>query len=109
MSTWDPARTAEFFDEYGEREWTRFEDGRTPGPSLTTHLRILEGYVRRGDRALDAGSGPGRFTLILVAVRHAEAFDDPRYHADVRTCRTDCCSRPGGGSGRDRRRIPSRV
>jgi hypothetical protein len=45
VSTWDPGRTAEFFDEYGEREWTRFEDGRTPGPSLTTHVRMLEGYV----------------------------------------------------------------
>ena len=66
MSTWDPIRTAEFFDEYGEREWTRFEDGRTPGPSLTTHIRMLEGYVRPGDRVLDAGSGPGRFSLELV-------------------------------------------
>ena len=76
MSTWDPARTAEFFDEYGEREWTRFEDGRTPGPSLTTHLRILEGYVRPGDRVLDAGSGPGRFTLELLRLgAHVTALD----------------------------------
>jgi SAM-dependent methyltransferase len=66
MSIWDPARTAEFFDDYGEREWTRFEDGRTPGPSLTTHVRILEGFVRRSDRVLDAGAGPGRFTLELL-------------------------------------------
>ena len=65
MSTWDPSRTAEFFDDYGEREWTRFEDGRTPGPSLTTHTRMLEGYIRPGDRVLDAGAGPGRFTLEL--------------------------------------------
>ena len=66
MSTWDPARTAEFFDEYGEREWTRFEDGRTPGPSLPTHIEMLERYVRAGDRVLDAGSGPGRFALELL-------------------------------------------
>ena len=76
MSTWDPARTAEFFDEYGEREWTRFEDGRTPGPSLTTHTRMLEGYVRPGDRVLDAGSGPGRFTLELLRLgAHVTALD----------------------------------
>lgn len=76
MSTWDPARTATFFDEYGEREWTRFEDGRTPGPSLTTHIRILEGYVRSGDRVLDAGSGPGRFTLELLRLgAHVTALD----------------------------------
>ena len=73
---WDPARTAEFFDDYGEREWTRFEDGRTPGPSLTTHIRMLEGYVRPGDRALDAGSGPGRFTLEMLRLgAHVTALD----------------------------------
>jgi SAM-dependent methyltransferase len=76
MSTWDPTRTAEFFDEYGEREWTRFEDGRTPGPSLTTHIRMLEGYVRPGDRVLDAGAGPGRFTLELLRLgAHVTALD----------------------------------
>ena len=63
MSSWDPARTAEFFDEYGEREWTRFERGVTPEPSIAVHTRMLEGYVRPGDRVLDAGCGPGRFTL----------------------------------------------
>jgi SAM-dependent methyltransferase len=76
MSPWDPARTAEFFDDYGEREWTRFEDGRTPGPSLTTHIRMLEGYVRPGDRVLDAGAGPGRFTLELLRLgAHVTALD----------------------------------
>jgi SAM-dependent methyltransferase len=76
VSTWDPARTAEFFDDYGEREWTRFEDGRTPGPSLTTHIRMLEGYVRPGDRVLDAGAGPGRFTLELLRLgAHVTALD----------------------------------
>jgi SAM-dependent methyltransferase len=76
VSAWDPARTAAFFDEYGEREWTRFEDGRTPGPSLTTHIRILEGYVRPGDRVLDAGCGPGRFTLEMLRLgAHVTALD----------------------------------
>jgi SAM-dependent methyltransferase len=76
MSTWDPARTAEFFDDYGEREWTRFEDGRTPGPSLTTHVRMLERYVRPGDRVLDAGAGPGRFSLELLRLgAHVTALD----------------------------------
>ena len=73
---WDPARTAEFFDDYGEREWTRFEDGRTPGPSLTTHIRMLEGYVRPGDHVLDAGAGPGRFTLEMLRLgAHVSALD----------------------------------
>jgi SAM-dependent methyltransferase len=76
VSTWDPARTSEFFDDYGEREWTRFEDGRTPGPSLAIHTRMLEGYVRPGNRVLDAGAGPGRFTLELLRLgAHVTALD----------------------------------
>lgn len=76
MSSWDPSRTAEYFDEYGEREWERFESGVTPGPSLTIHTRMLEGYVRPGDRVLDAGAGPGRFTLELLRLgAHVTALD----------------------------------
>ena len=63
---YDAAAAASFFDEYGEREWTRFEDGRTPSTSLTTHVHYLERFIRPGDRVLDAGCGPGRFTLELA-------------------------------------------
>jgi SAM-dependent methyltransferase len=76
VSTWDPARTAAYFDAYGEREWERFESGVTPRPSLTIHTRMLEGYVRPGDRVLDAGAGPGRFTLELLRLgAHVTALD----------------------------------
>ena len=64
--TRSPERTAEFYDEYGEQEWTRFEDGRTPAAALDIHVRFLERFVEPGQRVLDAGSGPGRFTLELV-------------------------------------------
>lgn len=76
MSTWDPARTADYFDQLGEGEWTRFEDGRTPGLGLAAHVRTLEAYVRPGDRVLDAGAGPGRFTLELLRLgAHVAALD----------------------------------
>ena len=57
---------AVFFDEYGEREWTRFEDGRTPPQSVAVHLEQLRRFVERGDRVLDVGAGPGRFTIELA-------------------------------------------
>jgi SAM-dependent methyltransferase len=66
MSTWDPRRTAEYYDAFGEKEWTRFEEGVTPPAGLDIHVRFLERFVRSGDRVLDAGAGPGRFSLELV-------------------------------------------
>ena len=57
---------AGFFDEYGEREWMRFEDGRTPPQSVAVHLEQLRRFVEEGDRVLDLGAGPGRFTIELA-------------------------------------------
>ena len=64
--SWDPERAASFYDEYGEREWTRFEDGRTPAPSLDVHLDRVRHFVKAGDRVLEVGAGPGRFTIELA-------------------------------------------
>jgi SAM-dependent methyltransferase len=65
VNGWNSERTAQFFHAYGEQEWLRFESGRTPHGSLATHIEMLEAYVHAGDRVLDAGAGPGRFTLEL--------------------------------------------
>jgi len=65
---WDPERAASFYDEYGEREWTRFDEGRTPGPSLDVHREHLRRFVHAGDRVLDVGAGPGRFTIELARI-----------------------------------------
>lgn len=62
---YDAAAAAAFYDEYGKQEWTRFEDGRTSAVSLATHLHYLRRFVASGDRVLDVGCGPGRFTLVL--------------------------------------------
>jgi ubiquinone/menaquinone biosynthesis C-methylase UbiE len=58
--------TAAFFDELGEREWTRFEDGRTPPQSVAVHIRELRRFAKEGDRVLEVGAGPGRFTIELA-------------------------------------------
>lgn len=66
MTTWNPERAAEYYDEFGEQEWLRFETGRTPAAGYDIHVRFLERFVEPGQHVLDAGAGPGRFTLELA-------------------------------------------
>jgi SAM-dependent methyltransferase len=68
VAVYDPVEMAAFYDAYGEREWTRFEDGRTPSVSIATHTAYLERFVAPGDRVLDAACGPGRFTIELARI-----------------------------------------
>ena len=63
---YDPEHIARFFDDYGALEWERFDSSPMDRVSLEIHLRFLREHVRPGDRVLDAGAGPGRFTLELA-------------------------------------------
>jgi hypothetical protein len=53
---YDAQAAAAFYDEYGEREWTRFEDDRTPAASVATHTHYLLRFVAKGDPAITAGT-----------------------------------------------------
>jgi ubiquinone/menaquinone biosynthesis C-methylase UbiE len=64
--TYDSSRAAAFFDEYGEQEWTRFEQVRMGAANFGVHAEYLRRFVRAGDRVLDVGAGPGRFTIELA-------------------------------------------
>ena len=55
-----------YYDEYGDREWTRFELGPIARVNLEIHRRFLARLVKPGDRVLEAGAGPGRFTIQLA-------------------------------------------
>jgi SAM-dependent methyltransferase len=63
---YDPEYIARFYDAYGDREWNRFDASPMDRVGLEVHRRLLEEFVRSGDRVLDAGAGPGRFTLELA-------------------------------------------
>lgn len=64
---YDASRPAAHFDEFGAGEWTRFDEGGRSSPvSLEVHKHYLHRFVRPGDRVLDVGAGPGRFTIELA-------------------------------------------
>ncbi|HEX9892317.1 MAG TPA: class I SAM-dependent methyltransferase [Gemmatimonadales bacterium] len=63
--TYSPAAIAAYFDTLGAGEWERFERTLGDRVSLAMHTGLIEQYVHSGDRALEIGAGPGRFTEIL--------------------------------------------
>lgn len=65
---YDPARISRYFDAYGEREWARFAASPADRVSLHLHRLYLRRYVRPGDHVLEAGAGPGRFTIELARI-----------------------------------------
>ena len=65
---YDPGWISRYYDEYGEREWDRL-DASAPAMdrvNLETHRALLREFVQEGDRVLEVGAGPGRFTLELA-------------------------------------------
>lgn len=55
-----------FYDEFGNAEWDRLQDTVAGRVSLEVHRRFLTRFIAAGDRVLEIGAGPGRFTLELV-------------------------------------------
>ena len=65
---YDPKYVNTFYNAYGEFEWSRLE--ATPFGRLQAiiHEDFILRYVKSGDRVLDAGSGPGRFSITVARV-----------------------------------------
>ncbi|HEX9987131.1 MAG TPA: class I SAM-dependent methyltransferase [Chloroflexia bacterium] len=65
-SKYDPAYIRDYFERWGEREWQRLDVGPADRVSFHLHRWHLERYIKPGDRILEVGAGPGRFTIELA-------------------------------------------
>lgn len=64
--TYNASVTSKFYDNYGAREWNRLDNGLANRVQVVTHRAMLEQFVKAGDRVLEIGAGPGRFTIELA-------------------------------------------
>ena len=65
---YDANYVAWYFDELGEREWTRLVNSPADEIKLYIHSHYLEKHIEPGSLVLDVGAGPGRFTQLLVSL-----------------------------------------
>ncbi len=68
MTQTDREHMRSYFDEFAEGEWERLERDVSGRVSLEIHRRFLKRFINEGDRVLEIGAGPGRFTQELIAL-----------------------------------------
>ena len=65
---YDPQYTRTFYDAYGEAEWLRLERTAYGRLEAMIHTDFVHEFIRESDRVLDAGSGPGRFSIEMAKI-----------------------------------------
>jgi SAM-dependent methyltransferase len=68
MSLYDPNWVRAHYDEYAEKEWQRWDRSLVDQVKFEVHLHYLREFIVPGDRVLEIGAGPGRFTQHLAQI-----------------------------------------
>ncbi len=66
MVVYNSHYSSQFYDAYGIYEWDRLETTAYGRLQAIIHTDFIHRHVHRGDKVLDAGCGPGRFTTVLA-------------------------------------------
>lgn len=66
MNRYDSQWVKQYYDEYGDKEWGRLEKSPADEAKLHVHRHYLQKHIKPGDRVLEIGPGPGRFTQLLA-------------------------------------------
>lgn len=65
---YEPGKAQRFYDVYAGLEWSRLEATAYGRLQAIIHTDVIERYVRPGDRVLDVGCGPGRFSIAIAGL-----------------------------------------
>ncbi len=68
MMNYDPDWVKSYYDQYGTKEWQRWDASLVEQVKLEVHLHYLRACLRADDRILEIGAGPGRFTQHLAGI-----------------------------------------
>ncbi|NMM25447.1 MAG: class I SAM-dependent methyltransferase [Phycicoccus sp.] len=68
MPQHDDLTTRAYYDKLGDAEWHRLTRDLPGRVSFEVHRRFLSRFVQPGQRVLEVGAGPGRFTTELAAL-----------------------------------------
>ena len=68
MAMYDPNWVKAYYDEYGEKEWERWDESPVQQIKFEVHLHYLRRYIRAHHRILEMGAGAGRFTQELAGI-----------------------------------------
>ena len=68
MARYDPDWVRSYYDEYGEKEWVRWDGNPVQQIKFEVHLHYLRRYLRPRHRILEIGAGAGRFTQELTRI-----------------------------------------
>lgn len=63
---YDAKWVEQYYDECGEKEWDRLTGDPEGEVKLYIHRHYMKKYINAGDRVLEIGPGPGRFTQVLA-------------------------------------------
>jgi len=68
MAEYDPDWVRSYYDQYGNKEWERWDVSLVEQVKFEVHLHYLRTYLEANDRILEIGAGPGRFTQHLANI-----------------------------------------
>jgi SAM-dependent methyltransferase len=68
VTLYNRAVVAKYFDQFGDREWSRLQESPAAEVALHIHAHYLRQYISAGAQVLDIGAGAGRFTQILASL-----------------------------------------